>query len=585
MVSKAWKMILVGLMGSATVQAQGPVNPVRINQEGYYTKAPKWAAVVGNTISDDYYLVSVPRNDTVYRGKLGKEQPSANSSLQTRQADFSSFTRPGSYRLLVPGLEASYLFRIGQHVHHATAVALLKGFYYQRVSTPLEKTYAGIWHRPAGHPDTAVMIHPGAASANRPAGTVIASPGGWYDAGDYNKYIVNSGITMGTLLAAYEDFAPYFDTLRTHIPESPNKIPDLLDEVLVNLRWMLTMQDPADGGVYNKCTNVSFDGMVMPGVTKAPRYVVQKGTAATLDFAAVMAQAARIAGKFAKQLPGLRDSCLAAARLAWQWSVAHPDLPYDQDKLNKEFTPVVSTGGYGDRNFTDEWYWAAAELWITTQDETYTTTIAKEEQQLVSIPSWANVRMLGQYSLLRHGKHYASRFPAQAAAMRSKLLAYADGYVAAVPQSAFGTVMGRYRTDFVWGSSSVAANQGILLINAWILTGNKKYVSGALSNLDYLLGRNATGYSFITGIGTYQVMHPHHRPSVADGIVPPVPGLLSGGPNPGQQDHCKYPYNEPETSFTDADCSYASNEIAINWNAPAVYLAAAVEALRVRVGY
>lgn len=585
MATLSWKMILAYLMGSTALQAQGPLYPTRLNQEGYYTRAPKVAAVVGNTTTDDFYIVGAQRSDTVYRGKLGKLQSSTNSSLQTRLADFTAYSKAGSYRLVVPGLAASYEFRIGDQVHHNTTVALLKGFYYQRVSTPLEQAYAGKWYRPAGHPDTEVLIHPSAASAARPAGTVIASPGGWYDAGDYNKYIVNSGVTMGTLLSAYEDFATYFDTLSTHIPESRNKLPDLLDEVLVNLRWMLTMQDPDDGGVYNKCTNAGFDGMVMPGVTKAPRYVVQKGTAATLDFAAVMAQAARITKRFAKQLPDLSDSCLKAARHAWQWSEANPNLVYDQDKMNKEFTPVVSTGGYGDRNFTDEWYWAAVELWLTTGDDVYTATIATKEQQLVSIPSWANVRMLGQYSLLRHAKKYTATFPAQAVTMRDKLLQFADGYLDALPQNAFHTVMGRYRNDFVWGSSSVAANQGILLINAWLLTGDKKYVAGALSNLDYLLGRNATGYSFVTGIGSYRVMHPHHRPSVADGIAEPVPGLLSGGPNPGQQDRCKYLFNDPETSFTDEDCSYASNEIAINWNAPAVYLVAALEALRAKAGY
>ncbi len=80
-------------------------------------------------------------------------------------------------------------------------------------------------------------------------------------------------------------------------------------------------------------------------------------------------------------------------------------------------------------------------------------------------------------------------------------------------------------------------------------------------------------------------MHPHHRPSVADAIKEPVPGLLSGGPNPGMQDKCKYTFTEPETAFTDDDCSYASNEIAINWNAPLVYLANAIEALQFKVGY
>ena len=137
--------------------------------------------------------------------------------------------------------------------------------------------------------------------------------------------------------------------------------------------------------------------------------------------------------------------------------------------------------------------------------------------------------------------------------------------------------MGQNRSDFVWGSNSVAANQGVLLINAYLLTHNKKYLDAALTNADYLLGRNAIGYSFVTGIGYKSVMHPHHRPSVADGIDDPVPGLLSGGPNPGMQDKCKYPFTEPETAYVDVMESYASNEIAINWNAPAVYLFSAID--------
>jgi endoglucanase len=75
-------------------------------------------------------------------------------------------------------------------------------------------------------------------------------------------------------------------------------------------------------------------------------------------------------------------------------------------------------------------------------------------------------------------------------------------------------------------------------------------------------------------------MFPHHRPSSADTIAAPIPGLLVGGPNPSQQDRCKgYPSNLPALSYVDAQCSYASNEVAINWNAPFAYLVAAVDAL------
>jgi len=196
--------------------------------------------------------------------------------------------------------------------------------------------------------------------------------------------------------------------------------------------------------------------------------------------------------------------------------------------------------------------------------------------------------MLGNYTLLRAHDALMLRAhiePAIIRLARQQLLQIADHYLAAAPATAFHTVMGTSTRDFVWGSNAVAANQGILLINAWRLTQDKKYIDQALGNLDYLLGRNATGYCFVTGMGSRSPMHPHHRPSIADGIVPPVPGLLVGGPNPGRQDHVHYELTESETAYTDQDAAYAANEIAINWNAPVVYLAAALEALQDRVGY
>lgn len=163
------------------------------------------------------------------------------------------------------------------------------------------------------------------------------------------------------------------------------------------------------------------------------------------------------------------------------------------------------------------------------------------------------------------------------------MLSFADGLMEGAPGRAYRTVMGKTERDYIWGSSSVAANQGIALVQAYKLSGDKKYLRAALSNVDYLLGRNATGYSFVTGYGDKPVMKPHHRPSMADGIEEPVPGLLSGGPNAraAQQDKCAtYTSTFPDEVFTDDDCSYASNEIAINWNAPLVYLLSSIEALQ-----
>jgi endoglucanase len=560
--------------------ADGGEQNIRLNQVGFYPEGAKIAIVVTRKPATDFHLVRVRDEARVFQSKLAETRVTELSKEPTQVADFSSFQTPGTYRLVVPGVGASYPFVIAANVHRDLTRAAWKGFYFQRASTALPERYAAAWQRGAGHSDDSVVIHPSAASATRPAGNILKSPRGWYDAGDYNKYIVNSGITMGTLLAAYEDYTSLLDALSFNIPESNNALPDAIDEILWNLRWMLTMQDPADGGVYHKLTNAKFDGMIMPGAAHTPRYVVQKGTAATLDFAAVMAQASRVLRPF-KQLPGLADSCLQAAELAWQWAQQHPREVYDQAALNNRFDPDIVTGGYGDRDFTDEFTWAAAELYTATQKIEYIQLTKLFPDRKNPLPSWGQVRLLGYYTLARH----AQRLPAYPGKenVHARIVKLADELLRNYDQRSYRMVMGATAKDYSWGSSSVAANQAIVLIQAYRITQDTQYIVAALSNLDYLLGRNSTGYCFVTGFGSFSTQHPHHRPSIADGIRPPVPGLLAGGPNPGKQDKtdgCVYGVdaNTPDRAYLDHDCSYASNEIAINWNAPLVYLVVALEA-------
>lgn len=558
---------------------QQTADKIRLNQVGFYPTAPKIAVVLEEQASA-FILKDVKSGKTVFKGTLGNIRKSPYSGKAGRIADFSVFTKPGQYTLQTGSGAVSYPFVIGPKIHKKVAVAALRGFYYQRASTSLPARFAGKWARAAGHPDDKVLVHPSAVSKNRPDGTIISSPRGWYDAGDYNKYIVNSGITMGTLLSLYEDFPAYFNKLKTNIPESENAIPDLLDEVLWNLRWMLTMQDPVDGGVYHKLTNPRFDGMVMPDACKNPRYVVQKNTIATLDFVAVMAQSARVFGLYKKQLPGLADSCRSAAAKGWEWAKANPKVVYHQNDMNVKFDPDIVTGGYEDGDSQDELIWAATEMYVTTKDESYLTQIPFQTNLPMPLPTWSQVKALAYYTVLRKEKSLGAVDQQYLRGIKKAVADYAGDLLKDIEKQPYHTAMGKTARDFVWGSSAVAANQGIALIQAFKISGNRKLLDAALGNLDYLLGRNATGYSFLTGFGSKQVMHPHHRPSVADGITEPVPGLLSGGPNPGQQDKCPgYPNNFADESFVDADCSYASNEIAINWNAPFVYLASALEIL------
>lgn len=566
------------LLAFCTIQAQSPI--IHLNQIGFYPSAKKMAVITPAPSADHFYVLGIAKKDTVFKGTLSSIRPNPLSGKSTRVADFSSLQKVGKYKLILADGTQSYLFSIAPQVHREVAKAALKSYYFQRMSTALPKDYAGVWARPFGHPDTKILVHPSAASAARPTGFEISAPGGWYDAGDYNKYVVNSGITTSTLLSLYEDFPQYCKNLNTNIPESQNKLPDLLDEILWNLRWMLRMQDPNDGGVYHKLTNPSFDPMkMMPHEAIKPRYVVQKSTTATLNLAAVAAQAYRVFRPFAKQVPGFADSCLNVAKLAWAWAEANPGVLYNQEELNKNFDPDVVTGAYGDRSADDERVWAAVELFLSTGKDEYRQRI--QLPKILGVPSWNQVYSLAAYALVKADYKLLGTTDALRSTAAQQLINLADSLLTKLDSRPYHTVMGKTARDFVWGSSAVAANQAVVLLQVYRQKKEANYLEGAIHNLDYLLGRNATGYCFVTGFGQKYPRHIHHRLSEADGVDEPVPGLLSGGPNPGKQDKCPgYPSDAPDECFIDDACSYASNEIAINWNAPLVYLAVAIEALQ-----
>jgi endoglucanase len=549
---------------------------IHLSQIGFLPTAPKTAIVVG--ASGSTFAIVAARGDTVLRGTLSASRRWVLSGEESvRRADFTRLTRPGRYRLVVPGAGAPAAFDVGTVQLRALARATLKAFYFQRSGVPIDARYAGRWARAEGHPDTAVLVHPSAATAARPAGTKLSAPFGWYDAGDYNKYVVNSGISTYTLLLLAEQYPEYATALHTDIPESGNTLPDALDEALFNVRWMRAMQDPADGGVYHKLTNAEFDAFEPPSVATQPRYVVQKSTAAALDFAAVMAQASRVVRRYPRELPGLADSLRDEALAAWRWARQHPDSMYDQNRLNAATTPRVTTGAYGDRSVDDERRWAAAELYLTTRQDSFLVAAPPlAPTQVATVPTWNDVGTLALVSLAGDRRELPAS--ADRAAIVDRLVALARSLRDATDSSAYGTAMTR-RQDFVWGSNAVAANQGLVLVQAYRLTGDTSYLRAAVGNLDYIMGRNPTGYSFVTGVGVKTPIFPHHRLSGSDSVAAPVPGLLVGGPNPGQQDRCAgYPSSLPALSYVDAQCAYAANEIAINWNAPIAYLSSAIDA-------
>lgn len=543
---------------------------IRYNQVGCYPGQEKMIVVEGTNPSGKV-RVTTP-DGKVVKPKKVRKAVSPWSGKTRYVVDLSSLTDVGRYQVSV-GKESCTL-TVNEHPYSDIAKASLRLFYLIRTGVPIEM--GGEYNRPAGHPDNIVMVHPSAASTLRPAGTIISSPYGWYDAGDYNKYVVNSAFSIGLMLAAYEQLPDYFAALNTNIPESGNKTPDLLDEMMFNLQWFFSMQDPYDGGVYHKLTTPNFEAFIMPKDCRQPRFVVQKTVTATLDFAAVMADAARLYEPFSQDYPGFSAQAAAVAERAYQWAKANPTAFYHQERLKE---PAVTTGAYGDGSARDEFFWAASALYRLTGKQQYLDDVRQYQPAAFTTPTWGNVASLGAFEWLAAGDKSALYEP-----MLQQLVAYCDGAVKDVDKSCFQSPYGNKKSDFGWGClAEFCCCQAVALLYADQLTG-KPYRVYAFENADYLLGRNATGYCYVTGFGDKSPMHPHHRISEADSVEKPFPGMLVGGPNPGQQDKkdmpMPYTSNEPDESYMDVMQSYASNEIAINWNASLVAFLCWLDALR-----
>lgn len=532
---------------------------ILLNQIGYQSDAAKKALL---RINADQFSIYSLDGEEVFEGKTGEWQSWELSGDSVRLADFSEFSVPGEYVICVNDTAISHPFKIGSQLYKDLSDAVLKSYYFARCGVDIDSIHGGAWHRQAGHPDTSVVVHVSAADGFRLKGTVISSPGGWYDAGDYGKYIVNSGISTYTLLLSTEWYYNYHEIQNLNIPESKNGIPDILDETLVNLKWMLTMQDPNDGGVYHKLTTKNFVGFVMPSETHDQRYVVQKSTAAALDFTATMAHSVPVLQNYG--LNELAEQARQSASSAYDWALRNPEVVYHQPE-------DIGTGAYGDHILDDEWFWASAEMYLLTGNIRYREMMLEKYQKLLT-PTWNHVQTLGVISLL------SSDGRAEFQEMENDFIAHVDNLLKKEATSPYFISVDK----FAWGSNSDVANDGMLKLIAFRLSGNEKYLASAQNDLDYLLGRNATGYCFVTGYGSKSPMHPHQRISSADGVEAPMPGFLVGGPNISVITDCdpekvdRSPF--PAKSYVDIQCSYSTNETAINWNAPLVFLVAGIEA-------
>ncbi|HET9956447.1 MAG TPA: glycoside hydrolase family 9 protein [Polyangiaceae bacterium] len=566
---------------------------IRLNQLGYAPQSAKRATWVVGSQEGAGAQKRVPfelvdaAGKVVHRGVTEPFGKDPTSGLFVQRIDFSSYSAPGEkLRIRLTNGDS----RIESDPFSITASPLkqlsrdaLRYFYYTRSGIALEQPFVedARWVRVVGHPtDSQVPCAPDAKCTYS-----LDVSGGWYDAGDYGKYVVNGGLSAWLLTNLYEAAQQLKLTQVVgtkdndlHLPESGNGTPDVLDEVRWELEWMLKMQVPAGdaqaGLVHHKIHDVDWSSLgTLPLLQSAtPRQLRPVSTAATLNLAAAAAQAARV---FSTLDPKFAARCLAAAKRAWVAAEANPKLL---------ITGADNHGGgaYEDDDVSDERFWAATELFITTGEKAYFTA-SSESPHFSKVPApragapqsldWRSTSALGTLSLALDERHTPAKVRD---ASRKAVIEAADKYLSLVKADAFGQPYAG--AHYPWGSNSFIVNNGLILAYAHAFTHDARYLEGAQAALDYVLGRNALGKSYVTGYGARPLVNPHHRlwaHSIDAKFPPPPPGVLSGGPNSDLQDPYSkglHPHCVGQTCFVDHIEAYSANEVAINWNAAFAWL-------------
>lgn len=586
-----FSLCLLFLFGSA-VQAQDAPSAdfVSVNQTGYFTNGVKIAVYATQAAGDellDWLLVDADDAETVAGGQTQPGFRDTASGDFVHLIDFSDYDAPGRYVLKVGDI-ISVPFTIGNDIYGSLAVDSARYFYLNRSGIDLDPAHAGQWAHPDGHPDDHnVTCYRGSDTSGRfweGCDYTVDASGGWYDAGDYGKYVVNGGISAWQLMNAYEFNPAVFGDGSLNIPESGDGFSDILDEARWEVEFLMAMQvpdgQPQAGMAFHKLHSLKWDAMpISPMRSIQDRYLMPPSTAATLNLAAAAAQCARL---WRELDTPFAERCLTAAERAWQAANDNPIFTYGSIPGN-----AVGGGDYGDGNVDDEFFWAAVELYITTGEQVYHDYAvaspyfagrfnAGQESAL----TWGDVGVAGTMTLALHPEKLTED---EQATVRDLLIRIADNYVTVTAGEGYRVAMPP--TGYSWGNNSYLLNNGMVMAYAYRLTSDSRYLDAVVEQMNYVLGRNGLNFSFVAGYGTYAMQHPHHRfwaDRPAINYPPVAPGSLAGGPNAHPADP---PSQQPEIAsrptakrYIDDIGSYSTNEVAINWNASLAWLAAFLDA-------
>ena len=518
-----------------------------INQIGYLPEDKKIAFLTeaaGNQ-NCTFELCEANSKKIVFSGKIRAKNDDGSKFVDSAvgeeifTADFSDFSQEGQFFIRI-GEQESFPFEIKSQVYKNLYYSALNYFNLSRCGQNFCHTAdAEIY----GTNETKNV------------------QGGWHDAGDYGRYIVPTAKTVMDLLLAYDSSKEVFTDF------------DILKEVRFALEWMLKMQRE-DGAVYHKVSCYHFCAFINPEDEKDKLVISPISTAATADFAGSLAFASKFYQKEDKEFA---QKLLDAALKAQEYLNHHDDEIF----INP---PEITTGSYGDRNVSDERYFALCAIWDATENPEYLKKALEIRENEISLSQkkenetekkhfwhegfgWGLMAGFGTEILINNSQKIGDEETVQK--LKDAIIKNADASVETAQKSAF-----LYASKFYgWGSNGAVCDQAHLLMLAFKITGKTEYKTIAKAQIDYVLGCNPLNYCYVTCCGSKSPEHPHHRPSGAAKKV--MPGMLVGGPCAGLNDEYVRTHlqNLPALKcYADAEPSYSTNEVAIYWNSAFVYV-------------
>jgi endoglucanase len=538
---------------------------IRVNQLGYLPTGPKRAVSATDAREPAEFVVRASDGTVVTGGKTRPwaVRPEPTSGLPTHVLDFSSLRTPGHGFVVEAGGARSHPFAIADGLYRPLVHDALAFFYLQRSGTAIDEARAPGYGRPAGHLGDvearawtgadAERLYPGWACPGR-----FDVSGGWYDAGDHGKYVTSGAMPVWQLLATVE--------LLRRRGEAAGMEARLLEECRWQLDWLLRMQVPEGhmhaGLAFHRVHGTEWAPVpCWPHEDPTTRVLHRPSTAAALHLAAAAAAGARV---FADDR-GYAEKLLDAARVAYRAAGAEPLLLAPDDH------GAFGGGPYADDDLADDWAWAAAELWLATRDAAYAdaVTLRPDAVDLDGF-DWNRMAAAAALDLALHGDAEATACVIDAA---ERLVRLQDRQPWGQPYAPEG--------GWDWGSNGRILSSLVVIAVAHELTGRSEHLSAAARGMDYLLGCNALGQSYITGYGTdfTRRQRTRHFAHALDPSFPPPPrGALAGGPT--SKDHPGFPSDPrlsdlpPQCRYLDEPTSETTNDVCIRWNAPLVWMAA-----------